>query len=141
VWCTGKVVMEISEREVSFLWTQISPWQTKDLLYSETTAPTSTPPPPTKHSLTITEFKILVKHSCLFVSRDMHVKCRGVLASLPLHSLLSLSFFFSANKLSLEEQKSVFLSWIDLQCGIRIWWFAFLNFPSLVSSKSIEKGS
>jgi hypothetical protein len=107
-------VMEISEREVSFLWTHISPWQTKDLLYSETTAPTSTPQPPTKHSLTITEFKILVKHSCLFVSRDMHVKCRGVLASLPLHSLLF--FFFFANKLSLEKQKSVFFfSWIDLQ--------------------------
>jgi len=138
VWCTGKVVMEISEREVSFLWTQISPWQTKDLLYSETTAPTSTPQPPTKHSLTITEFKILVKHSCLFVSRDMHVKCRGVLASLPLHSLLL--FFCFANKLSLEKQKSVFF-FLGSIYNIRIWWFSFLNFPSLVSSKSIEKGS
>lgn len=111
MWCTGKVVMEISEREVSFLWTQISPWQTKDLLYSETTAPTSTPQPPTKHSLTITEFKILVKHSCLFVSRDMHVKCRGVLASLPLHSLLF--FFFFRQQIKSRETKVCVFFFLD----------------------------
>ena len=105
------------EREVSFLWTQISPWQTKDLLYSENTAPTPTPPPPTKHFLTTTEFKILVNHSSLFVSRDMPRS--ACLATSPFSSL-SLFFFCFANKLSLEKQKSFFFSWIDLQCGIRI---------------------